>query len=147
MDGGVRDIREVGELGFQFFSTEITVAHGYTHVEEVAVPVSILGLDIYPGDLLHADCHGVTVIPHEVAPKLADACKRIVEAEFPMLEPCRQAIKEGRKPAIEELREWRAAMEAARKAALFALDVKFTEKIFNGQKQFTVLLTIFLYGK
>lgn len=34
-----------------------------------------------------------------------------------------------------------------KESGAFALDVKFTEKIFNGQKQFTVLLTIFLYGK
>ncbi|MCC8023772.1 MAG: RraA family protein [Clostridium sp.] len=116
MDGGVRDIKEAGELGFQFFSTEIAVAHGYTHVEEVGVPVSILGLDIYPGDLIHGDCHGVAVIPHEAAPRLAQACEKIAHAELPMLEPCRQAIKEGRKPAIEELSEWRTAMEKARSA-------------------------------
>jgi regulator of RNase E activity RraA len=114
--GGVRDIEEANKLGFHFFSTEITVAHGYTHVEKYACPVSILGLMIHPGDLLHMDQHGVVLIPPEVAPKLAKACRQIADAELPMLEPCRKAIKEGRKPTIEELTAMREAMNAARKA-------------------------------
>lgn len=116
-DGGVRDIKEAGELGFQFFSTSVEVAHGYTHVVECGCPVSILGLDIYPGDLLHADIHGVVKIPHEIAPVLAEACRKAAAAELPMLEPCRKAIAEGRKPTIEELGFWRNDMTEARKQA------------------------------
>lgn len=114
-DGGVRDINDVNKrVGFHFFSTAVTVAHGYTHVERWNCPVRILGLDILPGDLLHADQHGVVKIPHEVAPMLAAACRKIVAAEYPMLEPCRQAIQDGRKPTIEELGQWQAAMSEAR---------------------------------
>lgn len=115
MEGGVRDIEEANALGFHFFSTEINVAHGYTHVERVGCPIKMLGLEIQPGDLLHADQHGVVKIPHEIAPKLAEACRKITAAELPMLEPCRQAIKDGRKPTMEELDAWRRAMTEARK--------------------------------
>lgn len=115
-DGGVRDIADVNNrVGFHFFSTAVTVAHGYVHVERWNCPVRILGLDIFPGDLLHADQHGVVKIPHEVAPMLADACRKIVVAEYPLLEPCRQAILDGRKPTIEELGQWQEAMREARK--------------------------------
>jgi regulator of RNase E activity RraA len=114
--GGVRDIDEANRLGFHFFATEINVAHGYTHVEKFACPVTILGLTVYPGDLLHMDQHGVVLIPHEIAPKLAPVCREIAEAELPMLEPCRKAIKEGRKPTMEEIATWRESMNAARKA-------------------------------
>jgi regulator of RNase E activity RraA len=117
MKGGVRDINETNSIGFYYFSTEINVAHGYTHVEKYACPVSILGLTIRPGDLLHMDQHGVVLIPPEIAPKLAQVCRKIMDAELPMLEPCRKAIKDGRKPTMEEISAWREAMNAARKTA------------------------------
>ena len=115
--GGVRDIDEATALGFQFHSTQLHVTHGYTHIEKYNCPVRILGLAVHPGDLLHMDQHGVVNIPHEVASKLAGVCQKIVEAEYPMLEPCRKAIAEGRKPTMEELSQWRTAMASARKAA------------------------------
>lgn len=115
--GGVRDVDEAGAMGFQFHSTQLHVTHSYTHIEKYACPVRILGLAVRPGDLLHMDQHGVVNIPHEAAPKLAAVCRKIAEAELPMLEPCRQAIKEGRKPTMQELSAWRSAMADARKAA------------------------------
>lgn len=117
MEGGVRDIEEASAMGFHFFSTEVNVSHGYIHVEKFNCPVNMLGLTIYPGDLLHMDQHGVVKIPHEIAPRLAEACRAIIEAEYPMLEPCRKALAEGRKPTMQELAEWREAMVAARKTS------------------------------
>ena len=114
-DGGVRDLKEVEELGFNFFSTALLVSNAYIHVEDWDCPVDVRGLTVRPGDLLFCDVHGVVRIPHEVAPKLAAACRKIAAAELPMLEPCRAAIKAGRKPAIEELRAWRNEMEKKRK--------------------------------
>lgn len=113
-DGGVRDLKEVSELGFYLFSTVINVAHGYTHIEKYNCPVSILGLTVKPGDLLHADCHGVTNIPIEIAADLAQACREVTKAELYMLEPCRAAIKEGRKPTMDNIREWRKTMVESR---------------------------------
>lgn len=115
--GGVRDVDEASTIGFQFHSTQLHVTHGYTHIEKYNCPVRILGLSVNPGDLLHVDQHGVVNIPHEIAPRLAVVCQKIAEAEYPVLEPCRKAIAEGRKPTVEELSQWRKAMVAARKAA------------------------------
>ena len=47
------------------------------------------GSTIRPGDLLHADKHGVCIIPLEVAPKLAEACAEVERRERPLLEICR----------------------------------------------------------
>ena len=108
--GGVRDIKEVSDLGFYFFSTHLLISHGYIHVVDYNCTVDVCGLSVNPGDLLFADCYGVVQIPHEIAPQLANACRHAAEAELPMLEPCREAIKNGIKPSIEELREMRVAM-------------------------------------
>ena len=116
MQGGVRDIEEASAMGFHFYSTEINVSHGYIHVERYNCPLQILGLTVAPGDLLHMDQHGVVNIPYEVAPNLAEACRFIIKAEYPMLEPCRKAIAEGRKPTMDEISQWRKAMAEARQA-------------------------------
>ena len=124
MQGGVRDIDEAGAMGFHFFSTQINVSHGYIHVERFGCPVDMLGLTIRPGDLLHMDQHGVVAIPHEVVPRLADACRAIIKAEYPMLEPCRKAIADGRKPDVEEIAKWRIAMGEARQAAVAQFSIQ-----------------------
>ena len=41
------------------------------------------------GDLIHADKHGVCLIPHQVAPRLAEACAEVERRERPLLEICR----------------------------------------------------------
>lgn len=114
-DGGVRDLKETDELGFYFFSTELVVSHGYSHVDSCHCPVEICGVVIHPGDLIHADHHGFTIIPPETAPVLAQACRHAAAAELPMLEPCRKAIRDGVKPTIEEIRQWRKGMDQKRK--------------------------------
>lgn len=115
-DGGVRDINDVNNVGFTLISTKICVSHGYTHVKEYNCPVSILGLEVCPGDLLHADEHGVVIIPHEVAGELAEACRVAIASELPLLNPCREAIQNNVKPTMEELAVWRKEMAACRDA-------------------------------
>jgi regulator of RNase E activity RraA len=108
--GGVRDLNEVGPLGFHFFSTDIMAARAESHLVAHNCPVEICGLPVKPGDLLHADCHGAVVIPPEAAPKLAEACRRVSKAELFVLEPCRKMLKDGVKPTVDQLRQWRGEM-------------------------------------
>lgn len=108
--GGVRDLNEVDQLGFYFFSTEMMVARAESHLVERNTAVEICGLLIYPGDLIHADSHGAVIIPAEVAPHLAEACRRVANAELLVLEPCRKAIEEGKRPTVDQLRQWRGQM-------------------------------------
>jgi regulator of RNase E activity RraA len=75
-NGGVRDLDEVRATGFHFFASCVLVSHAYVHLVEVGTPVTVGGLAIQPGDLLHGDQHGVTSIPLEIAreiPKAAEA--------------------------------------------------------------------------
>ena len=108
--GGIRDLNEVDSLGFYFFSTEMMVARAESHIVERNTVVEICGLKIQPGDLIHADCHGAAVIPAEVAPRLAEACRRVTNAELYVLEPCRKAIEKGERPTVDQLRQWREQM-------------------------------------
>ena len=88
-DGCPRDLDEVHALGFQLFGLNPCVSHAYVRLVDFGKPVELAGVEIRPGDLLHADKHGVCVIPLECAAKLADACAEVERMERPLLEICR----------------------------------------------------------
>ena len=63
-DGGLRDVVEVRALGgFQYFCPGFVVSHGKPFICEISVPVTLEGMTVHPGDLLHGDVNGVLVIP------------------------------------------------------------------------------------
>jgi regulator of RNase E activity RraA len=88
-DGCPRDLDEVHDLGFQFFGLNPCVSHAYVRLVGFGKPVKIAGVEVAPGDLIHADKHGVCIIPLEIAPKLAEACREVERLERPLLELCR----------------------------------------------------------
>lgn len=87
--GCPRDLDEVSALGFHLFGLNPCVSHAHIRLVDFGVPVEIGGVVIEPGALLHADKHGVCVIPHEVAHDLPEACAKIERLERPLLEICR----------------------------------------------------------
>jgi 4-hydroxy-4-methyl-2-oxoglutarate aldolase len=87
-NGGVRDLLEVEPLGFHYFAGSVMVSHAYVHMIDFGTPVTIGGLEINPGDLIHADRHGVQVIPHAIARDIADACEKIVAHERTIISLC-----------------------------------------------------------
>jgi regulator of RNase E activity RraA len=88
-NGGVRDLAEVRATGFHFFSSCVLVSHAHTRVVEAGATVTVGGLALRPGDLLHGDEHGVTSIPIEIARELPDACRRIEDRERDLIEYAR----------------------------------------------------------
>jgi 4-hydroxy-4-methyl-2-oxoglutarate aldolase len=85
-DGSVRDLAEARRMGFHFFAAGPSVSHAYVRVETVGEPVEIGGLVVSPGDLLHADEHGVLKIPLEIAAELPAAADRVIETEQALLQ-------------------------------------------------------------
>ena len=79
--GTGRDLDQVEAINFPVFTNGTTCAHGYCHMIQVQVPVTVGGLVVYPGDLLHGDLNGVSNIPHEIASEVPDACKELMAAE------------------------------------------------------------------
>jgi len=80
-DGTVRDLDEVQDLGFQFFAKEVSVSHAYVHLVEIGIPVTVGGLTVATGDLLHGDKHGVTSIPVEIADRIPEMVSTIADYE------------------------------------------------------------------
>ena len=88
-DGSVRDIDEMAD-GFFVLAGSIMPSHVWADLTAIDVPVSIAGMLVNPGDLIHADKHGAVVIPHEVAGDIKAAADRIVRREAIILEASRR---------------------------------------------------------
>jgi regulator of RNase E activity RraA len=88
-DGCPRDLDEVKNLGFHLFGLNPCVSHAYVQITDFGKPVRLAGVEVRPGELIHADKHGVCLIPLEIAPKLVDACAEVERLERPLLELCR----------------------------------------------------------
>jgi regulator of RNase E activity RraA len=88
--GTGRDLDQVRRIGFPVFTSGTICSHGYTHILQLHVPVHVGGIAIYPDDLLHGDCNGVTTIPKEIATEAADIGDEFVAAEMIVINTVRQ---------------------------------------------------------
>ena len=70
-NGTVRDLTEMRSIGLQAFAGSVAVSHAYNHLVGVGEPLTVGGLPVRPGDLLHGDQHGVLSIPFGIAGALA----------------------------------------------------------------------------
>src|SRR5581483_6024958 len=84
-DGGVRDLNEVRALGFHYFAAGVVPSHGNPRLLRVNAPVTLDGVRIAPGDLLHGDINGVTTIPLAIAERVAEAAQRVRVQEGELL--------------------------------------------------------------
>ena len=64
-NGLMRDLGDMAE-DYPVLAGGIGPSHAFVHVREVGMPVSIYGMKVADGDLVHADCHGALVIPGDV---------------------------------------------------------------------------------
>ena len=87
-DGSVRDLDEVRALGFSFAAAHVSVSHAYVHMVDFGLPVKVGGLWVKPGDLVHADQHGVVSIPKEIAGQLAEAVVKVEADERKIIGVC-----------------------------------------------------------
>ena len=49
----------------------LVVAHGRPSIYDIGATVNIDGMEVHPGDLLHGDENGITVIPAKIAAEVA----------------------------------------------------------------------------
>ena len=84
-------MRDLGDLpaGFPVIAGSIGPSHAFVHVTEIGEPVTIFGLAVKDGDLVHADRHGALVIPGDVMDQLHEAITKLLATEKLVLEPAR----------------------------------------------------------
>jgi 4-hydroxy-4-methyl-2-oxoglutarate aldolase len=99
-NGAVRDLPDIRQAGLQLFAGNVSVSHAYAHVFEFGGTVEVGKLKVRPGDLIHADRHGVHTVPFEVAAKVPAVAHQILENRQRVTGLCRSGNF-----TIEKLRE------------------------------------------
>ena len=88
-DGGVRDLDEMQEWGFNAFASTALVSRANVHLVEANIPVTIGGVTVNPGDLLLGDKHGVISIPKDIVKDLPDAIAKVEAGEKEIIDVCK----------------------------------------------------------
>ncbi len=84
-NGSIRDLDEWAP-GFGALAGSVGPSHVWVHVVEHAVPVTVNGMQVNPGDLIHADKHGAVVVPTDVASELFHAAGQIAAGERKLID-------------------------------------------------------------
>lgn len=88
-NGSIRDIPQ-NASNFQMLAGSVMPSHAHVHVVDVGVPVSIAGMAVQPGDLLHADQHGAVVIPPEYAAQIPAVVAKLTAKEQVVIHAAKQ---------------------------------------------------------
>jgi regulator of RNase E activity RraA len=79
-NGSIRDV-PMNATGFQMLAGSVMPSHAWVHVVDVACPITVCGMAVADGDLVHADMHGAIVIPHALVPKIARTAQLLAKRE------------------------------------------------------------------
>lgn len=103
-NGAVRDLPGLEQLGFPAFAAHVSVSHAYTHVIDVGGPVTVGGLKVRAGDLMHGDRHGVLSIPLDIAFRLPLIAEQNHRRERSIIDFCNspQFTIDGLKALLEQ---------------------------------------------
>jgi 4-hydroxy-4-methyl-2-oxoglutarate aldolase len=90
-NGAVRELPAVRMMGVQLFAGSVAVSHAYAHIFELGATVTVGGMEVRPGDLLHGDQHGVLTIPRGIATKIPATASRLQRVEQTVIDFCRSS--------------------------------------------------------
>ena len=90
-DGPSRDIDAIRRMDFQMLLAGVSAGHGEMAVQSVNVPVSVSGMDVAPGELIHMDENGAMKFPADKAELVLNNALKFLDAEGRQLERLRTA--------------------------------------------------------
>lgn len=80
-NGPMRDIDAIKPMNFQYYSTGVTPGHGDFMVKAVDVPVTVGGMTVMPGDMVHMDLHGAVKFPASKMEEVLERATKLLESE------------------------------------------------------------------
>jgi regulator of RNase E activity RraA len=90
-NGPSRDVDAIRRLDFQMLLGGVSAGHGDMAVHAVNVPVSVGGMDVAPGDLIHMDENGAVKFPAGKAAQVLENARKLLDAEAEHLARLRAA--------------------------------------------------------
>ena len=80
-NGPSGDIDEIRPMEFQYLISGVTPGHGEQAVHAVNVPVSVAGMDIAPGEIVHMDENGACKFPAEKLQAVLENARALQQEE------------------------------------------------------------------
>ncbi len=89
-NGPSRDVDAIRRNKFQMLLGGVTAGHGEMAVQAVNVPVSVGGMDVAPGELIHMDENGAVKFPADKLEAVLTNAKAMLDKEAEQLERIRR---------------------------------------------------------
>lgn len=88
-NGPSRDVDAIRKNNFQMLLGGVTAGHGEMAVQAVNVPVSVGGMDVAPGELIHMDENGAVKFPADKLEAVLTNARAMLDKEAEQLERIR----------------------------------------------------------
>ena len=88
-DGSVRDLDAMAP-NFVVLAGSVMPSHAYVHLVEFGGTVSVFGMIVSAGDIIHADRHGAVVVPPDAVAKIPAAVDLLTRREKVIIEASKQ---------------------------------------------------------
>ena len=80
-DGPMRDYVEIMPMNFQYLASGMTSGHGPLQLRGVGAPVTVAGMTVAPGDVVHMDQCGACKFPAEYLPDVLKNATELLRRE------------------------------------------------------------------
>ena len=80
-NGPSRDIDEIRPMGFQYLLSGVTPGHGAMVPQAINVPVTVAGMDVSPGEIVHMDENGACKFPADKLEQVLANVRTLHETE------------------------------------------------------------------
>ncbi len=80
-NGPSRDVDEIRPMKFQYMLSGVTPGHGAMAVHAVNVPVTVAGMDVSPGEIIHMDENGACKFPADRLGAVLDNVRALQKEE------------------------------------------------------------------
>ncbi len=88
-NGSFRDLTDSAP-GFQILGGMINPSHAFVHYIDFNCQVTVHGMTVSHGDIIHADQHGAVIVPEDAVKKIPDAVATISAKEKLILDAARR---------------------------------------------------------
>jgi len=88
-NGAVRELPRVREMGLPLFAGNVAVSHAYAHIFDFGAVVTVGGLEVKPGVVLHGDRHGLLTVPRETIREIPTVAEKLRLTERKIIDLCR----------------------------------------------------------
>lgn len=96
LDGAVRDVEPIVQIGFPVFASSISPASGKHKVMTIGynLPIVCGGVQVNPGDIIVGDSDGIVVVPADKAEAVLEQTIQLEQKEAGIAQRIREAVRE-----------------------------------------------------